>query len=226
MKGNHCGHCSITHSPVDPLAPPLFMINCCQLSPRGLNWQVNQTDHLPGGICGTDDEAQSSLISALTLVHVGNHWTKDSCGVAGSSPRLCLCYSFCIDMGACSEKHAQRAHCTTSVWGWGDVRGKEDVSLVTTQRQRGRNLPSLHHVFFPYRVVWNQTCEVEHVKWGDGVYIYAGGIGTQQSGGMHICQCKPTHTRIHPRSVPIWKPSIVRRAEEKPRATVNGWKVP
>lgn len=104
MKGNHCGHCSITHSPVDPLAPPLFMINCRQLSPRGLNWQVNQTDHLPGGICGTDDEAQSSLISALTLVHVGNHWTKDSCGVAGSSPRLCLCYSFCIDMERLERK--------------------------------------------------------------------------------------------------------------------------
>lgn len=224
MKGNHCSHCSITHSPVDPLAPPLFMINC-QLSPRGLNWQVNQTDHLPGGICGTDDEAQSSLISALTLVHVGNHCTKDSCGVAGSSPRLFLCYSFCIDMGAWSEKHAQRAvqpqcgggaTCTgRRMSRWSRLRGNaEEIS------------PRFAMCFSP-----TEWCEIKHVKWntwsgGGGVYIYAGGIGTQQSGGMHICQCKPTHTRIHPRSVPIWKPSIVRRAEEKQRATVNGWKVP
>lgn len=36
MKGNHCVRCSITRSPVDPLAPLWFVINC-QPSPRGLN---------------------------------------------------------------------------------------------------------------------------------------------------------------------------------------------
>lgn len=166
MKGNHCGHCSITYSPFGSSAPPLFMINC-QLSPRGLNWQVNQTDHPPGGICGTDDEAQSSLISALTLVHVGNHCPRDSCSVAGSSPRLCLCYSFCIDMGAWSEKHAQRA--VQPQCGGGATCAGRRMSRWSRLRGNSQEIsPRFTMCFSP-----TEWCEIKHVKWNTS----SGGMG-------------------------------------------------
>lgn len=115
MKGNHCGRCSITHSPVDPLAPLLFMINC-QLSPGGLNWQVNQTGHLLRGMCRTDDDAPSSLISNPPFLK----------SLYEDFLRRCRRLTSTLPLPLFLHQHVERKHAQRAVQpqcGGGDVRG-------------------------------------------------------------------------------------------------------
>lgn len=169
MEGNHCGHCSITHNPVDPLTPLVLMINC-QLSPGGLNWQVNQTDYLLGGICKTDDDAPSSLLSALILLFQ-NHCMKISC----SAP-LSHYYPSASAFGvkACAARKA------TSVWGWGSARQGGHLAGHDSETPQ-RNSPLASPCVFSPRPssvksdMWSGTCDVGGVGGSSRQEALAGG---------------------------------------------------
>lgn len=154
MKGNHCGHCSITHSPVDPLAPPLFMINCRQLSPRGVK-RTGEPDWPPAGrnlrnrwwgpikphLCFNPRSCRKSLDSTTLFASTWARGAKSMRSERAVQPQ-------CGGGATCAGRRTSR---------WSRLRGNaEEIS------------PRFTMCFSP-----TEWCEIKHVKWN----MWSGGMG-------------------------------------------------
>lgn len=203
------------------------MINCRQLSPRGLNRQVNQTDHLPGGICGTDDEAP---IKPHLCFNPRSCWESldegflRRCRQLTSTLPVLLSFASTWTRGAKSmrSERAVQPQC-----GGGATCAGRRMSRWSRLRGNAEEIsPRFTMCFSP-----TEWCEIKHVKWN----MWSGGMGftsmQEASAPSRVEACTfvsvnpPTQEYTHA-ACPYGNLQLCRRAEEKPRATVNGSKVP